>query len=265
MPPADKIPPLLRPYLSPPAQSVVLLTSVVNATASWLLLRFVAANLATRRDGTASHTTVVLLSFLADWDFWRDGARRLGCDLASLASSGHFFFIDGLSELFSTDASTLPASRAPGRYTLQSVALPSVEAGVLSVLAHANKSSGNTLLLVDSLDFLVAARGLSAQAALDMLTAWRLQARATVLAIAADAPLVHEPSTPLETQHAALVVGAAHRASYVMSTRRLRTGAAQDVSGVLRVSRGGQADELAETELLYHVSADGGVRLWKRQ
>lgn len=82
----------------------------------------------------------------------------------------------------------------------------------------------------------------------------------------------------------------AHQAERVVQLRALETGAARDVSGVLRVSRGGAAgswdtgdavDGVAgrgeegqdeergeeveeEGEWLYQVKGDGNLRVWKR-
>jgi elongator complex protein 6 len=60
----------------------------------------------------------------------------------------------------------------------------------------------------------------------------------------------------------------------VLQLRTLDTGAAKDVSGVLRMSRGGgydasqteggKEDEIAEKEVLYFVQRDGGVRVFGR-
>jgi elongator complex protein 6 len=57
-----------------------------------------------------------------------------------------------------------------------------------------------------------------------------------------------------------------------MSARELATGAAKDISGVLRVTRGGDAHELdtessvevREAELQYLVQRDGIVRVFSR-
>lgn len=91
----------------------------------------------------------------------------------------------------------------------------------------------------------------------------------------ADFPLVHNAAaddcadaTPLERHHAAFVVGLAHRASMVLQLRTLDTGAAKDVSGVLRVSKGGgfsdSSEAVVEKEVLYFVQRDGGVRVFGR-
>lgn len=94
--------------------------------------------------------------------------------------------------------------------------------------------------------------------------------------MAADSPLIHNASTtgnqlstPIETEHAAFAIGMAHRARSVIQLRTLETGAARDVSGVLRISRGGgwiaeAEDNLDERELLYYIQRDGGVRVFGR-
>ena len=71
------------------------------------------------------------------------------------------------------------------------------------------------------------------------------------------------------------MVGLAHRADMVLQLRTLDTGAAKDVSGVLRMSRGGgyqpeiaqggkENDGIAEKEVLFFVQRDGGVRVFGR-
>lgn len=86
--------------------------------------------------------------------------------------------------------------------------------------------------------------------------------------MAADDPLVGAQSTALETEHAALVLGQAHAADLVLALRALDTGAARDVSGVVRVTghNGGGKDERNQggREFLYHVAGDGGVRVFER-
>jgi elongator complex protein 6 len=80
-------------------------------------------------------------------------------------------------------------------------------------------------------------------------------------------------STPLEAAHAAFVVQQAHVSEWVVELRALDTGKARDVSGVIRVCRGGAWDgeeteegrmEKKELEALYFVQGDGGVRVFER-
>ena len=60
----------------------------------------------------------------------------------------------------------------------------------------------------------------------------------------------------------------AHQATSIISVRGLDTGAAKDVSGVLRISKGAgeSADDgdVEERECLYHLGSDGGVKVFER-
>lgn len=113
---STRIPHLLIPYLNLPPSSLTLLTSVLGATTNWLLLRYLAYHLAPRiadDEGTlhglrraarddgegvegqekgrgqgGGDTAVVLVSFMRDYAFWKDGAARLvhpSCDLPNYA------------------------------------------------------------------------------------------------------------------------------------------------------------------------------------
>ena len=92
-----RIPHLLAPYLQLPSSSLTLLTSVLGATTNWLLLRYLLHHLAPRtaddeepqnlrRRGRTDdkgvgegNTAIVLVSFMRDYAFWKDGAARLVC------------------------------------------------------------------------------------------------------------------------------------------------------------------------------------------
>lgn len=94
---ATQIPPLLESYLTlPPETSQLVLTGVLGASTNWLVLRYLysllrpgAGTTADRalRDGdgggaaaAAAATTrprVLLVSFLRDYAFWKDGTGRL--------------------------------------------------------------------------------------------------------------------------------------------------------------------------------------------
>lgn len=89
---------------------------------------------------------------------------------------------------------------------------------------------------------------------------------ATIMTLSADEPLVSSQTTTLEKEHAALVLSAAHEAELVLSLRLLDTGTAKDVSGVVRITRGGSESDrsVEEREYLYHVGGDGGVRVFER-
>lgn len=88
------------------------------------------------------------------------------------------------------------------------------------------------------------------------------------MTFSADDPLIHAQTTTLEKEHASLVLSTAHAADTIIALRILDTGAAKDVSGVVRITtRGDERQEGGEdkgVEYLYFVSGDGGVRVFER-
>jgi elongator complex protein 6 len=103
------------------------------------------------------------------------------------------------------------------------------------------------------------------------------QCQNLVLGISADSPLLHnrdEGATPVEREHGALVTTLGHQAEVVYQLRGLDTGAAREISGVVRVSRGGafgdyddgngDGEGVEGGEWLYQWKGDGSVRLWSR-
>lgn len=91
---------------------------------------------------------------------------------------------------------------------------------------------------------------------------------ACIITISADEPLIVAQGTPLEKEHASLALSLAHDAQLIMSLRMLETGTAKDVSGVLRVTPGGDegtaSTPVEDRELLYFIGGDGGVRVFER-
>lgn len=92
-----------------------------------------------------------------------------------------------------------------------------------------------------------------------------------------------DSGTPLEQNHAHFLTSLAHQSSWIFQLRALDTGSAKDVSGVIRVSRGGsvgagEKDEIKDTgsahmggmgdvpdaEWLYQLKGDGTAKIWGR-
>lgn len=89
---ASQIPPLLDSYLSlPPETSQIVLTGILGASTNWLTLRYLYSLLrpstaaAPRHngdgatDGAGEDVNVLLVSFMRDHAFWKEGAGRLVC------------------------------------------------------------------------------------------------------------------------------------------------------------------------------------------
>lgn len=81
-----------------------------------------------------------------------------------------------------------------------------------------------------------------------------------------------KPKSSLEIAQQGFLVGLAHFAQHILSLRPLDTGAAGDVSGVVRITNGGaapspdsQGKQSAAGEWLYLVRNDGRVKIWDRK
>lgn len=143
------------------------------------------------------------------------------------------------------------------------------------------------ILVLDNPDVLIALGLANAQDLSTTLLKLRSMVHATIVTCAADTPILAAAATtaspaggegvptPLEAESAAFAVQQGHSAEAVVSARELETGAAKDVSGVLRVTRGGAAfareeeeeksgEEVKEMEALYLVQRDGNVKVFER-
>jgi len=152
--------------------------------------------------------------------------------------------------------------------------LSSVEKKITAALtqAQASNTSSKALLILDYPSLLLATTPSLTSTALSTLVLTLRSnpaVRSTLLAAPADGPFLsatqpdaNAAPTPIESESAAFTVQQAHCARSVLSVRELGTGAARDVSGVLRVTKGGKSDEsIKEWEGLYLVGRDGGVKI----
>ncbi|KAI1140981.1 hypothetical protein F5Y05DRAFT_294134 [Hypoxylon sp. FL0543] len=278
---ASRIPPLLDTYLHlPPETSLVLLSGVLGSTTNWLVLRYLyslLSNLAVSVPADAldvarnNGISVVLISFLRDYTFWKDGAGKLGVDLDLLTRKGNFVFVDGLTGLFHASLSHVP-EKSLGRKVLCVPTLQHLRKELEDAITVAQRSAPDQkiVLIADQLDLLLAASGdgISSEALRETLLDIREKVHSSIVTVSADVPLISPRTTPLEKEHAVFAALLAHDAHLVVSSRMLDTGTARDVSGVLRVTPGGGNHDIdyvvEEQELLYFVAGDGAVRVFGR-
>lgn len=234
-------------------------------------------------------------------------------DLAKLQRQGRFIFIDGLSALFTSrdeqskncspdSSSFLPSTRSDGALSTQTIRLgdwkpASLESAVLSALAAVNNSCVRTTVILDTptLPLSVVSDSFDAADYLSAILELRSKSSVSAMIIStpADDAFIHalkEPSTRdtgesvtrVDEQCTAFVMDCVYQAHYVVACRKLGTGWAKDVSGVVRLTRGESAIDPDQTEgalarsalgsrqhpsdgeWLYHVAADGNVKVWDR-
>ncbi|KAI1129308.1 hypothetical protein F5Y10DRAFT_158051 [Nemania abortiva] len=296
---ALRSPPLLEPYLRLPHEaSLILLTGVLGSSANWLVHRYLYSLLASQSSSSSSsshtfsrpdegseildietqqqqHTSVVFVSFLRDYAFWKDGSKRLGLDLGAASNKGSFVFVDGLTGLFAPSPDHGRRQRVAAdnlQKVLTSPTTDHLRRTLEDAVAYVRISNPGTqtVLVIDQPDVLLAAAGdtMSGQGLRDTILGLREKVHACIVTVSADEPLIATQSTSLEKEHASLALSLAHDAHLVMSLRMLETGTAKDVSGVLRVTPGGD-EEIAGTsvedrELLYFIRGDGSVRVFER-
>ncbi|KAH7402737.1 hypothetical protein BKA66DRAFT_564637 [Pyrenochaeta sp. MPI-SDFR-AT-0127] len=132
MPPSTRIPPLLQPYIHlPQNDSLLLLTSTLGASASWLLIRFLCDALSNSpQDSEEEGHNVVLVSWMREHEFWKQECRKsAGLDLEKLTREGRFAFVDGLGGLCCEDIAEQDAgaeSKSPttGLNTRRATSIP---------------------------------------------------------------------------------------------------------------------------------------------
>ncbi|KAI0162153.1 hypothetical protein GGR57DRAFT_498497 [Xylariaceae sp. FL1272] len=280
---ASRAPPLLEPYVRLPHESsLVLLTSVLGSSANWLVHRFVYSLLSSPtpslyhprvEESTGSseneNVSVVLVSFLRDYAFWKDGVKRLGLDLDQATKRGSFAFIDGLTGLFTGIQQTGTANGTRSAPKILSAGIDHFEAAVRNAVHNLQTSApgAKTVLIVDQPDLLLAStEGATSEGLRTAILALREHIHSCIITVSADEPLIAPQTSTLEREHASLALSLAHDAGLVMSLRMLETGVAKDVSGVMRITQGGDhgAGPVEDRELLYFIGGDGGVRVFER-
>lgn len=159
MPSHPPIPPLLSQYISHiPSSSLTLLTSTLAATTNWLVLRFIHAALKPAAldepDHVSADTKVILVSWLRNGNFWKDGGKKLGINFQKIQ------LVDALSNGLG----------------MSTGGLAEAEKEVLTLVKSAKEPSGGetrVLLVLDGMDYLIAATACPVPAVIDMVGEFR--------------------------------------------------------------------------------------------
>ncbi|KAL5117751.1 hypothetical protein ACEQ8H_004361 [Pleosporales sp. CAS-2024a] len=313
MAPSFRVPLHLEPYIRLPRDdSLLLLTSTLGASANWLTILFLCDALRStsstssreeEEDGGADPGhNVVLVSWMREYDFWKQEARKSGgIDLDGLKRQGRFIFVDGLrSPCVETTTTTGTSSRRGGggggaiTTTLPSLLHPTHVQNTLTAVLSSPPLSPHrkSLLVLDNPDLLLALtpalpsppNNPSTTLPSLILKLHALPAVSHVLThIQADTPLLglSTPPQPLQVAQHNFLVKMAHMSRRIVGVRVLDTGVARDVSGVVRVTemrmdwrgigqlgekeqREGAAGDGRGKEFLYQVKGDGSVRVFER-
>ncbi|KAK1060436.1 hypothetical protein LTR74_011877 [Friedmanniomyces endolithicus] len=273
-------------------------------------------------DGVGQGVDVVLVSWMRDLAFWKSEIRRGGgVDVTKLmkrdsdadegngsSGGGRFTFVDCFTTL-----SALPQDD-------EDALLSQLEERITAAITHQNsptkkKKRKKIFLILDTPSLLPALSLTTASHLSTLLLRLRAhpQIHSTLITCPSDLPLLNAATTKfsaaageprqrqeVEVESAAFIVQQAGVARWTIGVRELETGAAGDVSGVLRVGRGGgwyewgddgaseggeggiwkgkegggggevggevrgEAGEVKEMEVLYLVRRDGSTRVFER-
>jgi elongator complex protein 6 len=280
---------LLQPYLedSLGADSLSLVTSTLSTPATWLLAQFLKATLDIHGEQdsgpqtTPQQPSIVFVSIYRPQEVWTELSRKAvscsvylltnylaelqqGVDLPGHLKQNRICYIDGLTQITARE---------------QNLKALDVET-VLSAIRNAvqqplSGARSKPTIIIDGLDLILASRpDVDVIQVQRFLAAARVMSNRLVISASGDTMLIHnrhESATPLEREHAKFVMSTAYQSLWVYQLRALNTGSARDVTGVLRVSRGGADQEVAgpqsrleDAEWLYQVKGDGSIRMWSR-
>lgn len=213
-----------------------------------------------------------------------------GIDITKLSQTNKFAFVDYLNN----PTPSPPSTSSPSSPSNLSTSHPLIHQSLTKLLSSSTTPSLKILLILDAPDILLTTPPSTSTSLPTLLLTLRSHPsiHSTILSVSADWPLIsgatqHHPqitsqaatTTPLEISSAAFVSTQAHLSRWVMGVRALETGAARDVSGVLRITRGGgwggggdggweedgDGEGMGrEVELLYLVGRDGNVKVFER-
>ena len=182
-------------------------------------------------------------------------------------TSSKLCYIDGLSVSGNGSSRYLP---------LGNLTLKNLNACLTTAIRHLSSrdSSCKIATVFDGLDFLLACLPQTTSSEVQqMLLELASHVHSIIVTCTADSALVYNTeasATPLEFEHTTLARSLAHQAKWLFQLRPLDTGQSKEVSGSVRVSKGGawesseMATDLVESEWLFHFRNDGGVKVWGR-
>jgi elongator complex protein 6 len=185
------------------------------------------------------------------------------------AVATRFAYVDTLSTFGEEVKAVADAGQSQTRM-LTSHELPDFTAMMDETLA--SLGDRDIVLLLDSPDLILGTTESDADAILSTILKLRLKVHATVIMLQADlfgSEVEPQNPTPMQVQQQQLVLSFAHQANTVFSIRKLDSGLAKDVTGVLRITTankdvGGDDQRVPAKELLYHVHDNRGAVVWER-
>ncbi|KAK9359085.1 hypothetical protein V1504DRAFT_240199 [Lipomyces starkeyi] len=264
----SKLPDLLRVFdgahlpQSRNHPQLILITSALSTSSSWLLQHFVRASI-TNQPGSLYETDrvpqkrpVVFVSFSHDIEFHIRCFRKAGIDLNAFITQKLFIYVDGFTKLF-----VASPNEAKSVVYLQSANKSAWLKQILSAIVELKAGDLSPTLIFEGLDILHALGIMSVDEILRFVQDMQEHSGISIISSNSADRMLTGMSTLAREQKACLHA-LVRRAVAVFSIRPLSTGMAEDVTGAIRITNGGQPCDgrgIVEEGEFHYFLADGNV------
>jgi elongator complex protein 6 len=232
-------------FNSSPSKTLSLITNTLETSSTWLV------DLVTSKilKDSATHS-VTIVQFINKTSLHQRGITKYGVEIDSSSKLGTLKLVDISDQIFKVGSNGFDGVDAN---ELESYIKSTIE---ISNTTNRVDGSANRYLILENVDVLLTA-GNTPERILTLIHNLHAVSSHIQIICNADSPLV-TPGTYLSDSHGLLVNHLIHRSSLVVSLRPLETGRADDVTGVLRITRGPKVSQLKviENEYLYFVTSD---------
>ncbi|KAK9465983.1 hypothetical protein V1512DRAFT_291880 [Lipomyces arxii] len=261
----SRLPDLLRvfdgAYLPSSENALILVMGGLSTSVSWLLQHFARACISgqnismTRSKDVQQKVPVVFVSFMQDLEFYSRCFSKVGIDLTHMIAQKQIVFVDGFTGLLLGK----PASKSPTDVFLNKDKYTTWIDTIRTEIFNLSPDIKPTLI-IECLDVLHAMAVMTASEILHMIGSLQKLAGITIVS-ACSANSMLTGSTNLADQQDQMLLGLIRRAVAVFSLRPLSTGQAEDVTGMIRITRGGQltySGAVIDEEEYHYFVGNGG-------
>ncbi|KAK9370192.1 hypothetical protein V1509DRAFT_329940 [Lipomyces kononenkoae] len=251
---------------------LILITSTLATNSSWVLQHFVRASLTphpTAIPGTERvqlKRPVIFVSFVHDVDFHVRCFRKAGMDLDALIAQKLFIYFDGVTRLFNSS----PDVHNPSIY-LQSAYKSTWLSQIQSAILQLEVEEILPTVVFEGLDLLHALGIMSARESLQFVhDLQEVKHSGILIASSHSNEIMLAGTSTLAVEQNTYLLSLVRRAVAVFSIRPLSTGMAEDVTGTIRITNGGQPCErrghVDQGEFHYFIGEgnSGGVKVFEK-
>ncbi|KAK9448720.1 uncharacterized protein V1518DRAFT_418013 [Limtongia smithiae] len=242
------------------SRNLLLVANAVSTNASWLLQHFSKLSLV---GAVGADTQVVFVSFVQNVEFHAECFKKAGVDINLHIAQKSFVFVDGSSALFNDlPAASSSISAAHTSLHLKAGLFPSWREQLQTLLERSRRGETRPrrqILCLEALDMVMALGIAGATELLNLVTELRNSADTTIVSTYSSAEMLTGYS-PLAREQCMYLQGLSRQALAIFSLRPLESGYSDEVSGFLRITRGGEpTTEVVECGEFHYFVGEGNL------